>query len=289
MKRFAWAALALLYCMSCNGLRAQSVRDDGLLHTLGPEWKSFYGVRPDAGYHVIELVRNGETVRDWTEMVAIEDNVEPPKAPPEEAVNKWIEKWGKKCPGTIQSKIISKDETSALFEMHAEPCRGLPEEEDVGRIIQGKYSWYVLVYQKKVHELTPEIRAQWNKTFSDATFDSVTLPFDPIWMSVDVDETVPFAMDKVYSAVKSAMSSQDCQVTSEAAGKIQCKRPGMDATTKEHRRSGPVSVIVELEASGSQTRVNIKTDLGFSARLPKHNISTPVYEEMMKTLEAGQP
>ena len=103
-----------------------------------------------------------------------------------------------------------------------------------------------------------------------------------------MDATVAFPSDKVAAAVKAAMTTQECQVTSEAADKIVCKRPQIDTTTKEHRKSGAVSVVAELQPSGNQTQIHIKTDTGISARVPKRNISTPIYEDMMKALEKGQ-
>jgi hypothetical protein len=287
MKRILWALL-LLWFIPWHSLAAQAVQDEGFLHTLGPEWKSFYGVNPEASYHLIQLVRHGETVKDWTEMVVLEDRVEPFKGSPEEAMNKWLKHWAKNCESTTQSKIISKDVNTVLFQMHADPCKGYPEEDDLARIILGPHSWYVVSYNAKVHEMAPEIRAQWTKTLSEATLDSVAFPFDPVWSSVDVDATVAFPSDKVAAAVKAAMTTQECQVTSEAAGKIVCKRPQIDTTTKEHRKSGAVSVVAELQPSGNQTQIHIKTDTGISARVPKRNISTPIYEDMMKTLEKGQ-
>ncbi len=40
-----------------------------------------------------------------------------------------------------------------------------------------------------------------------------------------------------------------------------------------------------LEAQGAKTHVRIWTGKGFAGRVGKHNWSTPIYEEMMKTLQ----
>jgi len=293
-QRLIWGAamkgsigvLAFLFFSPWSGAAAQHVQNEGLVRTLGPEWKSMYEITRDLTYDAIELVRNGDTLTDWREEVRIEDSTEPSKLSPEETLKKWVALTEKKCPGTMDWKVISKDESSVLFELHASPCRSLPEEAEIGRVMLGKYSWYVLEYRGRVHELAPDTRAQWIKTFSEATFDSVTSSFDSAWMSVDVDEAVPSAIDKVMAALKPAMESQECHVTAESADRIECKRP-RGHTSAEHSGYGGESVTAVLEARGDKTRVVITTGLGFYGRLGKRNYSTPIYEVMMRNLQKG--
>jgi hypothetical protein len=266
----------------------QHVQNEGLVQTLGPEWVSMYKITRDLSYDTIELVRNGDTINDWREKVKIGDFLESSKLSAQETLNKWATLTEKQCPGTLQWKVISKDESSVLFELHAKPCRNLPEESEIGRIMMGKYSWYVLEYRARVHELAPEMRAQWIKTFSDATFDSVTSSFDSAWMSVDVDEVIPFPADKALAALKPAMQSQECNVSAESAGRLECKRP-RGRTSSEHSGEGGESVTAVLEAQGDKTHVLITTGLGIYGRLAKRNYSTPIYEEMIRNLQKGQP
>ena len=44
---------------------------------------------------------------------------------------------------------------------------------------------------------------------------------------------------------------------------------------------------VKLSAKGSETRVEIKTGKGFVGRVGKKNWSTPIFDEMMKTLKGS--
>jgi hypothetical protein len=280
--------LAFLCLNSWSGAAAQHVQNEGLVRTLGPEWKSMYEINRDLTYDAIELVRNGDTLTDWREEVRIEDSTEPSRLSPEETLKKLLAPVEKKCPGAMEWKVISRDESSVLYEMHTNPCRSVPEETEIGRVMLGKYSWYVLEYRARVHELAPDTRAQWIKTFSEASFDSVTSSFDSAWMSVDVDEAVPFAMDKVMAALKPAMEGQDCHVTAESADRIECRRP-RGQTSAEHSGYGGESVTAVLEAQGGKTHVLITTGLGFYGRLGKRNYSTPIYEEMIRNLQKGQP
>jgi hypothetical protein len=278
--------LAILCFYAWRGASAQKVQDAGLVHELGPEWKSMYEISRDLQYDAIELVRNGDTLADWREVVGMEATLEPSKLSPEDTLNKWAERMEKKCPGAMKSKVISRDQTSVLFEWHRDACGKLPEESDVGRILLGSHSWYVLNYGARVPALAPDVREQWLKTFADATFDDVTNSFDTAWMSVDVDTVIPVSLDRVISAIKPAMASQDCKVSSESAGRVECKRP-RGRTSAEHSGAGGESVTAVLEAQGDKTHVVITTGLGFSGRLAKRNYSTSIYQAMIKELHKG--
>jgi hypothetical protein len=287
MKRLA-GVLAFLCFIPFSGAAGQQVQNEGLVRTLGPEWKSMYQIARDLTYDAIVLVRNGDTITDWKEIIQISDTTTPSKLSPEETLDKWMAPTEKKCPGAMERKVISKDETSVLFQMHTNPCGSLPEEVEIGRVILGTHSWYVLEYRTRVHDVAPDTQAEWIKTFSDATFDSVTSSFDSAWMSVDVDEVIPFGADQALAALKPAMESQGCNVTAESAGRLECKRP-RGRTSSEHSGYGGESVTAVLETQGDRTHVLIATGLGFYGRLGKRNYSTPIYEEMMRNLQKGQP
>jgi hypothetical protein len=70
--------------------------------------------------------------------VKIEDSTESSKLSPEETLKKWVAMTEKKCPGAMEWKVISKDGSSVLFELHTNPCRSLPEEAEIGRVMLGK-------------------------------------------------------------------------------------------------------------------------------------------------------
>lgn len=102
-----------------------------------------------------------------------------------------------------------------------------------------------------------------------------------------VDEVIPFAMDKVVAALKSAMESKDCKVVQESAGRIECKRPRVTANS-QHGGSGGESVTGLVEARGDQTHVHISTGKGYYGRLVKRNWSVPIYEDIVKSLKTEQ-
>lgn len=118
-----------------------------------------------------------------------------------------------------------------------------------------------------------------------ATLNSNSSAFNPTAGSKDMDEIVAFPMEAVAAALKPAMESMNCSVTHATASQIECKREWAKNRDTERTGSGGERVTARLEAKGEQTRVRIDTEKGFRGRLVKKNWSTPIYEEMMKSLQ----
>jgi hypothetical protein len=112
--------------------------------------------------------------------------------------------------------------------------------------------------------------------------DSKTSPLNPTAESKDMDEVIPFRMDAVVTALKPAMESMGCNVTHATANSIECKR---GRGNSERTGYGGEKITAKLEAKNEQTRVRIWTGKGFVGRVRKNNWSTPIYEEMMKSLQ----
>lgn len=283
-----WIRLVFIVsCLPWLGAVAQQAHYDGLVRRLGPGWTPLYEISPDERYHAIELVPNGSNFITWKEVVSIADFIGASDLSAEDTLRQHQAVRERKCPGAAQWTVLSRDATGLMFQWHMNPCGGLPEEDAVGRVIVGKYSRYLMEYAARTHELAPETRAHWLKTLSEASFDSVTLSFDPEWMSVDVDEVVPFAPSTVATAVQTAMEGLQCRVTTATADRIECKR-GRVTAAQNHHDYGGESVTAVLEAQGDQTEVHITTGLGLYGRLGKRNWSTTVYEAMMRNLYSGQ-
>ena len=107
---------------------------------------------------------------------------------------------------------------------------------------------------------------------------------DPSKGSQDIDMTVAYPMAKVLDAVKLAISTYGCDVKKEKPDYLECTR---DRHVGAFVGSGGEKVTVQLSAKGSETRVEIKTGKGFVGRLGKKNWSTPIFDEMMKTLKGS--
>lgn len=103
-----------------------------------------------------------------------------------------------------------------------------------------------------------------------------------------VDEVIPFEMQKVTAALEIAMANEDCKVTKETEGHIECKRT-REYANSQHGASGGESVTAVVEAQGDKTHVRISTGKGFYGRMVKSNWSVAIYEEMVKTLRKTEP
>lgn len=109
---------------------------------------------------------------------------------------------------------------------------------------------------------------------------------DPSKGSKDVDQTVAYPMDKVLAAARQALATYGCDIKKdkEKADYLECTR---DRHVGVFVGSGGEKVTVKLSPKGSETRVEIKTGKGFVGRLGKKNWSTPIFDEMMKTLKGS--
>lgn len=89
---------------------------------------------------------------------------------------------------------------------------------------------------------------------------NVPTPLD--YCAETVDEVIPFAMDEVVPALKSAVETESCKVMQEAEGRIECKRPRVTANS-HYGGFGGESVTSVLEARGDRTHVRTSTGKGF--------------------------
>jgi hypothetical protein len=279
-------SLVAFACLASGiALATPQAAHEDVYSPFGPEWRSELNLY-NGSYNLIKYVRKDDNMQHPNEVITIQNVQGNVKRSPEDEMSKVRARMEKNChDGISQWHVVAQDAASFLVEWHANQCRYWPDQEQIARIIVGPHSWFLMTYSSKLHELTPDARAQWIKTLSEATFASITMAFDPNFITVNVEEVVPFAMDEVVAALKPAMESQDCKVTETTANRIVCKRPRVHTTWSEGG-SGGESVTATLEGKGNQTHVIITTDQGFSGRLAgKKNWSTRIYEEMMKSLQ----
>lgn len=119
--------------------------------------------------------------------------------------------------------------------------------------------------------LTQEVVAQARVDESD----------DPSKGSKDVDEVVPYAMDKVLQAAKLAVATYGCEVKKEKADSLECVR---SRHVGVFVGSGGEKVTIRLKSLGTETQVVVKTGKGFVGRLGKKNWSTPIFNELLNNL-----
>jgi hypothetical protein len=171
-------SVAAFWCLiSWVGAGAAQTQDQGVKFTLGPEWKVANKAN-DNSSGIVEFVREGDNIHNWKELVTIQTFKESAKSSPQEVLMRLKALREKECPGATEWNIIEQSENTLSYEWHAKPCLGWPEQQEIARIIFVRPYSCILRYTAKVHELAPEIRTGWIKTFADATFDPNTSAFD---------------------------------------------------------------------------------------------------------------
>ena len=101
---------------------------------------------------------------------------------------------------------------------------------------------------------------------------------DPTAGSHDEDQVIPFPIDQVRPALKTAMEACGCKVGKSKASRVECTRGLRPANAI----GGGESVTAILEAQGQETETHIKTDKGLG-----RNWSSPIYLEALRLLQAA--
>jgi len=279
-------ALPLFVCCSLMLPAASAFAEhEELSFTLGLDW-SIVSSRQQRGHVTIEFLRKGDDVEHPKERLAYQNGILQSKNSPEKEFEIIKADTEKECPGAIEWNVIAQDENSILFESQSKQCGGNPDSHVVTRIVHGRHNFFALIYISMGDSLEPATRTKWIGILQDASVETGapgerTAP-------LDVDETIPFPMDKVMAAVKPAMESVSCNVKESSADHVECKRPRV-ATDWRFNDVGGESVTALLEAQGDQTRIRITTGKGFYGRLGKDSWSMPIFQEMMKRLQQAQP
>ena len=291
----ALAALPMIASPAVQPLKPTAVavpsdneQTEGVEIKIGADWKQTF--TPDARkFTVVKFVPEGQDVNNWKEMVTIRHlgSLGRTKTTPQQLLDAWKSLREAECPGATEFTVIAQNETSILFESQDQACRERPARHEIQRYLFGRRDLFALQYAAKEQQMAPETRARWIKTFSDATLDSRPDALAPQARTVEVNELVPFPAEKISTALKTAMESNNCNVKEATAERIECKRP-RDYHYDTSRSSGGEVVTATLEAQGAETRVHISTGKGFYGRLVKQDWSSRIYEEMVRNLQMLQ-
>ena len=99
---------------------------------------------------------------------------------------------------------------------------------------------------------------------------------DPTAGSHDEDQVIPFPIDPVRNALKTAMGDCYCKVSKSKPARLECSR----GLRPPNGIGGGEGVVAILEAQGQQTEVHIKTDKGLG-----RNWSSPIYLDTLRLLQ----
>jgi hypothetical protein len=129
----------------------------------------------DQNQRILEFVRPGEKIDNWTELFTMQTHRKPTS--PERIdvlVSRMHEPDRKLCPvGFVQNVIAlgfptEMEEESMIYEWQMRECPPHADQHEVAKIIYGKFSIFRLAYVAKTGKLAPEKRERWIKALMDA-------------------------------------------------------------------------------------------------------------------------
>jgi hypothetical protein len=133
-------------------------------------WKLANSAKGPNHSSIAEYVREGDDINNWKELVTLQTwGKSSHQPPPDEMLKSLQTTRDKECPNSTLWNVIAKEATSILYEWHAKPCLGWPEQCEIARLIIGNRLVFALRYAAKRPQLPPETRSKWIKTFSEVT------------------------------------------------------------------------------------------------------------------------
>ena len=114
------------------------------------------------------------------------------------------------------------------------------------------------------------------------TQDLSAQQLNPTQGSKNMSQVVPFPMAAVMKAARKAVQLYGCNIKKESRGYLECTRPRKVGIIMG---SGGEKVKVWLSKKTNGTLVKIKTGKGMMGRLAKKNWSTPIFNEMVRSLK----
>lgn len=169
--KFLVARAALCSSLLAVGAIAKSKSEIDIIHfSPGTGWKVGNHREIPKEVVITEFIREGDDIDNWKELLTVQMFTKTRKdGSPEDWLNKQKAIREQTCPGSTQWNVIDKSESSILYEWRAKPCLGWPDQHEIARIFDGRYTRFFMHYVRKVPELPAETRTEWIKKFSDAT------------------------------------------------------------------------------------------------------------------------
>ncbi len=120
-----------------------------------------------------EFIHEGDDINNWKQLLTIENFTHSPSGPsPEDTLNGLKSIQERECPGVTNWNVVAKDANSILYEWRAKPCLGWPDQDEVARIIDGKYNQFIIRYTVKEYQMPPEERMKWIGRFLRAKINT---------------------------------------------------------------------------------------------------------------------
>ena len=165
----AWMALLLASCQTASLSGGEYFKMAGPLPGL-VEWKTI-NRQQTANVIVEERIPVGDhPPQNWTRLVGMA-SLRLSAIDPElrrDSVKFMKDFMERRCPGGSLWRVFRNDEIGILYERRSKPCRGQPEEHEVGRYVDGELNRFKVWYAKRVARMPDAERDMWIDYFTKA-------------------------------------------------------------------------------------------------------------------------
>jgi len=133
-------------------------------------WTVGYHARDTSNGGILELVRPGEDVNNWSELVTIQHMGPSWGHPtPQGTLEKLKKNREEACPGITTWQTIDSDTNSVTYEWQAYSCKGWPDQHEVAKIIYRPNSRVIVHYAAKKYQMPDQVRSSWIKRLASAS------------------------------------------------------------------------------------------------------------------------
>ena len=115
----------------------------------------------------VEFIPEGQTIDNWSEMVTSQlfsGFIKPGGVAL--LLDKTKNNLSQKCPA-IRWKVVRQSESDAVYEWGVDACKGVDDQSEIARIIQGNEGIHVLHYAIKKSPIPSEKRVEWTRRLEE--------------------------------------------------------------------------------------------------------------------------
>ena len=166
MKRQSISIVLLVVLMTaCAPIQRSPSYQEDLVGGFDPKEWTVGRQSSDQNQRIVEFVRPGEKIDNWTELLTMHVRRKPTNPVPIDALVARVNAdLAKACPNGLVQNVIAQgsptetEEASILYEWRFKNCPSRADQHEVLRVIYGKFNIFRLAYLVKTQALAPEKR-----------------------------------------------------------------------------------------------------------------------------------
>jgi hypothetical protein len=132
------------------------------------DWEVGYGPAQTRDEMIMEYVKKGEKIDNWTELLTVQQ-FRRRKASPREFFDQLKGTRERACPGVTEWRIVQEEPNAVLYEWNTTAvCDGQPVQWELARLLFGRNTGYRVAYTTR-GQPSAETRATWTDWLRSAS------------------------------------------------------------------------------------------------------------------------